>query len=153
MPSSAPDATLEPVTVPVTRKRRRPHRDVRLWLLVLYAIALTLIAFWPVPVDRGVDVYLADLTARIPWLTYDAMEVGANVLVFVPLGILLTMVLPFGAWWFVIPIAFVVTVTIEVVQAQFLDDRTFSVRDVIANLTGLVIACLLEIEHRRRMRR
>ena len=81
------------------------------------------------------------------------IETSANVLLFAPLGILLTMVVGHRRW-LVVPIALAVTVAIELGQALFLHDRTASVRDVVANLAGAVIgmAIVVAVEHISRVR-
>ena len=124
-------------------------RDPRLWLAV-YAVALALIAFWPVPVDSGAGGLLRAISAAVPWLSYDVIEVTANILLFVPLGILLTLVLSRRRRWMVAPIALGVTLLIEVSQALFLAARTPSIRDILANLVGAVIGLAIVIIVERR---
>lgn len=142
------------VAVPTATARRRHHLWIAPLLLALYAVALGLVAFWPVPVDRGFDGLLRDISAAVPWLTYDVIEFSANVLLFVPLGVLLTVLIRRHRW-LVILISLVVTVVIEWVQSQFLDQRTSSARDVIANLIGAVVglAVVVIIERLARRRR
>ena len=103
-----------------------------------YAVALTAIALWPVPVDSGVRGILEVISAAIPWLGYDVIEFSANVLLFVPLGILLAIVMP-KRRWLVIAIALAVSALIEWLQALFLHERTSSTRDVVANVAGAVL--------------
>ncbi|GAA1944316.1 VanZ family protein [Microbacterium deminutum] len=134
MPASSSIADTRPVAPAAPG---RILRDPRLWL-ALYSVVLAAIAFWPVPVDRGSGGMLRAISAAVPWLTYDVIESSANVLLFVPLGILLALVLP-RRRWLVVPIALAVTVVIECGQALFLHQRTASVRDVVANLIGAVI--------------
>lgn len=137
--STSPVATTPAAPRPASRRLRDP----RLWL-VLYALVLGVIAFWPVPVDRGAEGLLKEISSGIPWLSYAVIEATANVLLFVPLGILLARVLP-RRRWLVVPIAFVATMTIEFSQALLLSERTPSVGDVIANVTGAVIGLAIVI--------
>lgn len=111
--------------------------DARRWLVV-YAIMLALIVFWPVPVDSGAGGSLRAVTRLIPALTYARIEFGANVVMFVPLGVLLTVIIR-RERWLVLPIAVLTTLTIESVQAVALPARTASALDIIANTAG---ACL-----------
>jgi len=76
-----------------------------LWIaLAAYLVALALIAYWPTPVDRGVD---GDLFGAIHWLrahgitliTYDRVESAANVALFVPFGLLLGGLFRRGRRW------------------------------------------------------
>lgn len=110
-------------------------------LLGVYVFALTLIAIWPVPVDRGAGPAIRVITRIFPVLTYARIEFGANILMFVPLGVLLALIL--RQRFLVVPIAVVTTVTIESVQGIALALRTPSVMDIVANVTGACIGLLL----------
>lgn len=123
----------------VTRSVRSP----RAWLSA-YVIALALIAFWPVPVDSGAGPLLRAVTRVFPLLTYARIEFGANILLFVPLGFLLTLILADDRW-LVMPIAFLTTVTIETGQAIALSARTPSVLDIIANTAGACLGIVLAV--------
>ncbi|MCP2638091.1 VanZ family protein [Microbacterium sp. HD4P20] len=128
----------------------RVWRDARLWLVV-YVVALALVAFWPVPVDRGAQGLLAAITRAVPFLTYDVIETAANVVLFVPLGALLALVLPRRAP-VVLGIALAATVVIEVAQAVLLPERTPSLRDILANLCGAAVGLGVVLLLRRRQR-
>ncbi|WP_460772621.1 VanZ family protein [Microbacterium sp. GXF7504] len=127
----------------------RALRDPRV-LLSLYGVALTLIAVWPVPVDQGLGRVLAAVTRHLPFLTYARIEFGANILLFVPLGLLLPLILR-RTPWLVLPVAFLTTVTIECVQALLLAQRTPSVLDIVANTAGACLGMVLlaVLQHRR----
>lgn len=134
-----PSPTPQPVVVEVlpSRATKRAARIV----LALYFAALTPIAIWPVPVDRGAGGLLVTIGRVIPILTYARIEFTANILLFVPLGVLLTLIL--SRRYLVVPISFVTTVAIESVQGIALDLRTPSVMDVVANVTGACLGLLL----------
>ena len=106
-------------------------------VLTLYGISLALIALWPVPVDRARAGSCAGSGGCCPMLTYPRIEFSANILLFVPLGVLLMLIL--RRRYLILPIAIVVTVAIECSQGLLLDKRTPSVLDIIANTAG---ACL-----------
>lgn len=134
------------------RRRSRFLRDPRL-ILVVYGVVLAAIAFWPVPVDRGAGPFLRLISQAIPVLTYPRIEFAANILLFVPLGLLLVMILT-SLRWLVLPISFLASVTIECVQAVALHARTPSVHDVVANTAGaclgIIIAMTAEkLRHRK----
>ncbi len=76
-----------------------------------------------------------------PALTYERIEFSANILLFVPLGVLLMLIL--RRRYLILPIALVVTVGIESAQALLLDRRTPSMTDIIANTTGACIGMLI----------
>nr|WP_242061524.1 VanZ family protein [Microbacterium ureisolvens] len=113
-------------------------------------MALALIAFWPTPVDRGAAGLLRTISRAVPWLTYDVIEMTANIVLFVPLGILLALALPLHRG-LVLPIALATTLVIESCQALFLTERTPSLRDIVANVLGASIglALVLLLERRK----
>ena len=117
-------------------------------LAVLYAIALVLIAFWPTPVDRPASDSLQRLVAwfdrnGLGFVTYNAIEAGANVLLFVPAGLLLVVLLGARWWWLSILSGMLASVLIELGQNYFLDERFATVDDVYANTIGTVIGTLI----------
>ena len=85
-------------------------------------------------------------------LTYPRIEFSANILLFVPLGVLLMLIL--RRRYLILPIAIVVTVAIECAQGLLLDKRTPSVLDIIANTAGACIGMLIVavVESMRRAR-
>lgn len=131
-----------PRPAPLTRpsRLRSAVRNPRV-LLAAYLVVLTLIAVWPVPVDSGAGGLLRRITRVFPFATYARIEFGANILLFVPLGILLALIL--RQRYLILPIALVSTVAIESFQALMLDKRTPSVMDIIANLTGAALGLLI----------
>ena len=109
--------------------------------LIAYAIILAMIALWPVPVDSGAGDFLRAVHQVFPALTYERIEFSANILLFVPLGVLLMLIL--RRRYLILPIALVVTAGIESAQALLLDRRTPSMTDIIANTTGACIGMLI----------
>ncbi len=110
------------------------------WLLV-YGVALALIAFWPQHVDQGAGFLLNRITRLFPLLTYTRIEFGTNILLFVPLGILLAILLPRGRY-LIAPAGFLVSLTIESCQGLFLAGRTASISDLIANTAGVCVGLI-----------
>lgn len=152
MPPVAEEAGLpRPAGTVLGRAGRRAWRDPRAWLAG-YGVVLAMVAFWPSPVDRGMGPLIAAVTRAVPWLTYDVIEVVANIVLFVPLGLLTALALP-RRRWLAVPIALMVTVVIEVGQALLLEQRTPSVRDVLANLVGAAIGAGLAMLMIRRSAR
>ncbi|WP_349426379.1 VanZ family protein [Microbacterium sp. LWS13-1.2] len=142
-------ASAAPTTAAVAavHVRRGQRRGIR--LLVVYAVILALIAFWPVPVDRGASGFLRAISSVVPWLTYDVIETSANVLLFVPFGVLLALALPLQRG-LVVPLALATTLVIESGQALLLAERTPSLRDIVANVLGATIGlAIVQLIERR----
>jgi hypothetical protein len=150
-PAAAPEQSSPPSTGAVVTSDRRRARRRGIRLLLLYGLVMGLIAFWPVPVDRGASGLLGEITRAVPWLTYDVIETVANVLLFVPLGVLLALVLPLHRG-LVLPIALATTVVIESGQALFLSARTPALRDIAANMLGGAIGLAIVLLAERRAR-
>lgn len=147
IPPRPPHPTAEPAPHPHPKPRPNPRTSARLLrnpraYLAVYLVALAAIAFWPVPVDRGAGPLLRAITQAIPVLTYPRIEFLANIALFVPLGLLLTLILT-RQRALVLPIAFLATVTIECLQAVMLDARTPSILDIIANTAGACLGILI----------
>lgn len=137
-----------PTAVVATVARRRDQRRA-IGLLAAYGLILALIAFWPVPLDRGASGLLRAISQVVPWLTYDVIETTANVALFVPFGVLLALALPLDRG-LVVPLALLATLAIESGQALFLAERTPSLRDVVANVVGAGIGlAIVRVVERR----
>lgn len=148
-------AGVSTVTGGVAAMSARHHRlrvRVGIPLLAVYAVGLAVIAFWPEPVDRGASGLLRAIARVVPLLTYPVVEFTANVLLFVPLGILLAFALPRARLW-VVPIALAVTGCIEAAQGLFLAARTPSLADVLANTLGAAIGLAVAVVVERLARR
>jgi glycopeptide antibiotics resistance protein len=115
-----------------------------LWTLaVAYGITLAGLVLWPTPVDAPLHPLLTSITREVPWLTYARIEFAANVLLFVPFGLLFTLILR-RAHYVVLPAAVAVTITVESWQS-LVDERTSSLWDIVANVTGTVVGILLAV--------
>jgi VanZ family protein len=140
---------------------RAVTRRLRLVLLAAaaYGIALVLIASWPRHVDRDVDVLDNPpgswlISAGVaPDQAYRLIEGGANVLLFVPFGVLL-MLAPWGLTWLRAAAAgLVISGIIEIVQGIALPGRTSNIGDVVMNTVGAAIGALGVAAWRRSARR
>lgn len=130
-----------PATAATPSKTRALARNPRTYL-ALYLVILAGIAFWPSPVDQGAGPALRLITRAFPMLTYPRIEFAANIALFVPLGLLLTLILT-RRRWLILPLAFLATVAIECVQGVALGARTPSMLDVVANTAGACVGILL----------
>ena len=123
-------------------------RRVLTIVTVLYVVGLAVVAFWPVPVDRGfsdtLEVLIAQLQAGgLSFLSYSTVEIAANVLLFVPLGVLLALLFRPGARWLAFGVCVAVSAFIEFAQAVLLPDRLASASDLLANIAGAAIGVLI----------
>ncbi len=119
-------------------------------LAVVYFAALVGILFWPSPVDRPIDGALSHV---IQWLHahglpewfigYRKIEFGANILMFIPFGIILTLRLRRPWWWLSVLIAAAVSGAVELAQGIFLPQRIPAWSDIVANTSGALIGALL----------
>lgn len=133
------------------------------WLLLTagaYVLALALIGLWKTPVDRNVDVidfapveWATRQLGLTPWQAYDLIEFSANIVLFVPLGVLLLLWWQQRGWLLAAAVAFGTSLTIEVMQQVLRPERYASLSDVVANTTGGAIGGLLVVAGRRLRRR
>ena len=116
-------------------------------LLGLYVITLGIVALSPVSPIDGLDLSQELDATGLGWVTYTQLESFANVLLFVPFGLLIALLSPTRWWWAVVVGLVLVAVCIELGQATFLPGRVASLGDVIANSTGgavgVVIAAII----------
>lgn len=78
------------------------------------------------------------------WITFDRVEFGSNIAMFIPLGVIAVLWFGVRGWWLAPILGALASVGIEVAQSVLLDSRVSDVRDVVANTTGAVIGmCLM----------
>jgi hypothetical protein len=117
---------------------------------VPYLIALAAIAFWPTPVDAGMRGELDRITAwfarhGLPMIDYAFLEAGANVLLFVPLGLLLALLLPRRLAWVAVLVGLAASSLIELGQLLLLSARYATAQDVVMNTAGAAAGALLGV--------
>ena len=86
---------------------------------------------------------LSHVTGSSPVRLRHVVEPGANVVLFVPIGLLLCWAVPGLSRWVLVAGCVVASLSIEVVQDLFLPDRTPSRVDVLTNGTGAALGALL----------
>lgn len=131
-------------------RTRRRAAAIATAAFAVYLVALALVVFWPTHVDRGVEQPLDAVidwfhSIGLGWVSYGRIEFTANIVLFIPFGVLLTVILGTKRWWLAVLIAVVVSLGIETAQALFLSGRTPTLRDVIANSVGSLIGALLAL--------
>ena len=76
------------------------------------------------------------------WVDYDVAEFSANVLLFVPMGVLFTVLLGVWRWWLAVAFGVAATLIIEFVQL-FLPERVSDPRDLLANTLGTLVGVVI----------
>ena len=131
-------------------------------LLAAYIALISVIVFWPTPVDRPVASRIRAAVgvvqeAGATSVSYNTVEITANVLMFVPLGVLLVLAVARLPWWWAPIAAGLFSCAIEFVQFAFVAQRNATVVDALANTSGAVIGALavylVQIVGARRSRR
>jgi len=126
-------------------------RRIRIWSAVLLAtvvIVVAIITFSPGPPDPSGQQALrsfldhAHLHGLPRWISFNKIEFGSNILMFVPIGLFGSLALP-PPRWLIVPAAIMGSLAIEITQASGLPERVGTPRDVIANSLGAVIGYLL----------
>ncbi|WP_412147539.1 VanZ family protein [Curtobacterium flaccumfaciens] len=120
-------------------------------LAIAYGVALALVGFWGSPVDAAGGPWLTRALASahrhgLPErIDYAAVESLANVVYFVPLGLLVVLLAGARWWWAAIAAGLVVSTCIETGQALFLPARTATIDDVVANGVGAVLGAVVGV--------
>ncbi|WP_295853793.1 VanZ family protein [uncultured Microbacterium sp.] len=113
----------------------------------VYAVAVWWMTLRPSIYDAevgGILRRLLDALQQSPataWITFDVVESLANVVMFVPLGLLV--IAWRGRWWHGILLGLTVSSAIEITQLVFLPTRVADVGDVVANTLGATLGVLL----------
>jgi glycopeptide antibiotics resistance protein len=123
--------------------RRHPWLSA---VTALYLLAVVWVTLVPTRAGTGGVIQdVLDLLARIPLtsgLGRAEIEFTANVLLFVPMGLLFTLLLGMRRWWAALVIGVGATCAIEVAQL-FIPSRVSDVRDLVANTVGTLIGIAL----------
>jgi glycopeptide antibiotics resistance protein len=123
----------------------------QLWrnIFAVFLVILAFIGFWPSPVDEPVQGELFAVLGflhnhGIPaWFNYALVEAAANVLLFVPVGIVATLAFPDKRWWRIAALGLVVSGCMELGQLLFLSSRVASPLDLVTNTAGYVLGIAL----------
>ena len=130
-----------------------PRRFTRAWALALgipFLLALAALTLTPSRVEDSLPNVL-DLVLgtahRIGWssLNFARLEVIANVLVFVPIGILAFVLVPRRLWGFALLAGPALSLAIETAQWLALPHRAATLSDVLANSAGATLGVVLAV--------
>jgi len=120
-------------------------------LAIGYGTFLAFVVFWPSPIDAPVqgllDRVISELHERgVPiWVDYTFIEAFANVLLFIPVGLLFGLMVPLRWWPIALLLGPALSGVIEVAQRYALEARYSSIYDVIANSIGATIGVLAAV--------
>jgi glycopeptide antibiotics resistance protein len=129
----------------------RRLRSVVFVALAAYVAFVLFVTLWPTPVDQPVSHELrvvineAHKAGSPPKIGYGFIEATANVMLFVPLGILVVLLLARSKWWYSLIFGCVLSLLIEGTQFVALPDRTASFVDVACNTGGVLIGALIVV--------
>jgi VanZ family protein len=113
-----------------------------------YGAFVALVAFTSRPVDSGVTPLLVRLLDRLhtvdfpAWMSYSAVEFTANIVFFVPVGLIVVLLVGLRRWWWGAVAGFVISGSVELGQLLFLPDRFASLDDVLSNTAGALLGAL-----------
>jgi glycopeptide antibiotics resistance protein len=123
-------------------------------LFAVYLLGLARVTLWPeLGPDDGFDLVrtiLAWLNSHGIGLTYSVTEFVANIALFVPFGILVSLLWHRRAAWTVIALGLATSGAIELAQLLFLPHRVSDVRDLVANTLGTALGVGIVLVARRR---
>lgn len=112
--------------------------------LVVYLALVARLTLWPAPAPSSTfDVVRAVLDWLSGWgvpITYAGLEAGANVVMFLPFGVLVGLLVRRS--WLVVVLGFALSATIELAQLLFLPSRVPTVQDVVLNTLGAALGVL-----------
>jgi glycopeptide antibiotics resistance protein len=121
-----------------------------------YVLVLGAIGLWKSPVDQHFAVvrlrpvvWMADLLGLTVPQSYTAVEAGANVVLFIPLGALVLLWRRDWTWLHATLVAFATTALIETGQQVLRPERFASMSDIVANTLGGAVGALLVVGWRR----
>ncbi len=125
----------------------RPLADRRTLLaaFVAYLVVLLYLTLWPQPdAPGGAIVRVVDSLHALGFsaVTRSNVEIGLNVLLFVPLGVLGLVLWPRLRWWGWALVGVALSGFIEGFQGAFLPGRVSSPTDVVANTAGALLGAL-----------
>ncbi|MGN7947437.1 VanZ family protein [Microbacterium sp. 22215] len=129
---------------------RRLTRGIALGLGIPFLAGLALLTLTPARVEETMP-NLLDLVLsaahRLGWesLDFTRLEIIANVLVFVPVGIVAFVLVPRRLWMLAVIAGPVLSFTIEIAQRLALPHRAATITDVVANSGGALIGVFIAI--------
>jgi glycopeptide antibiotics resistance protein len=119
--------------------------------LVLYGLVVVAVTLTPTTLDHGYESSISKILGvfhrhGLPrWFGYDTLEFCANMAMFVPLGFLVSLLLPSRTWWIALIACPAISTGIELAQHLYLSGRFATVSDILANSMGGAIGAVLAV--------
>ena len=79
----------------------------------------------------------------LAWVRYDQVEFVANIALFVPMGVLMTLLLGRRGWWAALAVGVIASCWIELAQYVWLPSRVADPRDLVSNSIGTAIGVIV----------
>jgi glycopeptide antibiotics resistance protein len=118
-------------------------------VLVIYTAFILVVTLSPSQLDVSTQrlvLRFVDVIHRfgVPtWFDYAEVEFSANIVMFIPFGFMVTLLLPAHFAWFAVFVSLGFSMGIETFQREFLAERIFDVRDIVANTLGGIIGYVM----------
>ncbi len=118
-------------------------------ILLVYSGFILVVTLSPTQLDISVQrlvFRVVDVLHRygVPtWFGYGEVEFLGNIAMFIPFGFMLALLFPHKLSWLSILVSFLFSAGIELFQREFLDERIFDVRDMVANTLGGTIGYIM----------
>lgn len=113
----------------------------------VYLLGVALLTLSPAPDSRPpvVSAMLGRLRSFEPtsWVTQDVVQFLANIVLFIPIGLMFLLMLGGHRWFFVSVLGVVLSCWIELGQAALVPSRDASPEDILANLVGTVVGVIV----------
>ena len=114
---------------------------------MIYVAVVAFIVFWPgsdVPSSsvQHIHGWLQELGAPAD-LSRERVEFGLNVLLFVPLSLLGSLLKPRWTWSSWVVVGYCATVGVEAIQGLLLPQRSPTMKDIVANTGGALIGAVI----------
>jgi glycopeptide antibiotics resistance protein len=125
--------------------KSRLRHALALTVLVAYTVFILVVTLSPTQLDMSVQrlvLRFVDVLHRygVPtWFDYAEVEFLANIIMFIPFGFMVALLFPVKMAWLAVVVSFLFSTGIEYVQREFLDERIYDVRDIVANTLGGII--------------
>lgn len=114
-------------------------------VLIVYTVFILVVTLSPTQLDVSTQrlvLRFVDVLHRygVPtWFDYAEVEFLANIIMFIPFGFIVALLFPVKLAWLAVVASFLFSTGIENVQREFLDERIYDVRDIVANTVGGVV--------------